>query len=424
MEDQSQIVNQVAQTLRLGNQTYVNNLNIAGGEARLNDQNTFQQNLAQSIFGDKLSVLQQSLGDQSILNVNQQKFSEAIDNMDNSMAEQIMNQAIQGQQTANMYGNIANVLKAGGGAAVASSGGEDTSSPVGDSNYTFQGTQSGPVSEGYATGTQSGNQQWNGNGQNMADLSNGASPQLQALQQLQGQLPVANQQLATQQAAGRAIQLQQAAKAAPVGTSATGTAQAMGATQATQAGAQDVQNLQGALAQANQLGGQGLAAQATTNQGIIGSEQLGLGAQQQASITKLANVNQEAKQQLYDAQMQFQKDQQGRTIFNQAQLADYAVTTAQNQQQYQNYVQTANDLTQKNLQAMQQAYNITSEQLNNQYQTAKQQGDQAAMTQIAQQNNAAQQAMTAAKNAAANTQAMWSAGTGLLASAGMVAALA
>jgi len=248
--------------------------------------------------------------------------------------------------------------------------------------------------------------------QQMGNPINPVAPEtnrLQALKNLAANIPVANSRVAAGQQAARDLQLQKAVAAAPAGTGAKA-AQGIGEQQAQTAGQQMIQNAQQGIQQTGQVGQLGLAEQARQNQSTAFGEQMG--AQQQAmdNTQRLANISEKAKQDLYDKQMQFQKDENGRTVFNAIQMADYAATTAQSQQQYQNYAQQAQDLNQKNLEVMQTAYENVIEDLNNKYEAAKQQGDQDTMREVAQKKHDADVAMQDAKNKAANNSAAWSAG--------------
>jgi hypothetical protein len=138
---------------------------------------------------------------------------------------------------------------------------------------------------------------------------------------------------------------------------------------------------------------------------------------------KLANLSMEAKAQLYDQQINLQKDENGQTLFNAGNLADYQAMFAQNEQQYQNYAQTATNAEQMNLQAMNYAYQQVSQDLTNKYQTAKQAGDNAQAEQLAQQKYAADVSMQQLQARAANNQSMISAGMSALSGGGMAAAI-
>lgn len=256
----------------------------------------------------------------------------------------------------------------------------------------------------------------------MADIMNAqqpqaATPRMQALRNLSNQLPVANSQLAQGQQAARNIQLQQAVKAAPTTANTTQTAQQTGAAVAENAGKQLIQNAGQAIQQNGQVGSvinqeQAQQAQART-QGLQSS------AREQAmdNVQRLAQVSEDAKKELYDKQMKFQKDEQGRTVLNERQLADYARVSAQNEQQYAQYAQSAQQINQRNLQAMENAYNLVKEDLVQKYAQAEQAKDQTTMREIAQMRIDADARIQQERNRADNNSAAWGAGGSVLGTA-------
>lgn len=242
---------------------------------------------------------------------------------------------------------------------------------------------------------------------------NAESPRMLALKNLAKNLPVANSQVAAGQAAARGMQLQQAVAAAPASTNTTGVAQQIGAQQAQQAGAQQVEAAQKTTAIRGPLARIGTAAnQESSEQGQQKVAGLQQGAKQQEmdNVQKLASLSEDAKKQLYDDQMQFQKDEQGRTMLNTMQLLDYNKLKAQNDEQYKNNVQAAQQVQQRSMQAMDTAYKKVLEDLNQKYAVAEQQKDQRAMKQIAQMRADAQAAQERDQNRAKNNAAAMQAG--------------
>jgi hypothetical protein len=65
---------QIGQTLRLGSQKYVDNLQREGTRSRLQDEIQFSEQLAQSIFEDNKTLLEKQLGNKSILAANDREF--------------------------------------------------------------------------------------------------------------------------------------------------------------------------------------------------------------------------------------------------------------------------------------------------------------------------------------------------------------
>lgn len=237
----------------------------------------------------------------------------------------------------------------------------------------------------------------------------GQSPTMLALKNLAKALPAANSAVATGQQSARDMQLQQAVAGAPQGTN-TAAAQQLGQQQGQEAGQQMIQRAEQGVGEAGAIGQTGLQAQAVQNQGQIIGQQQGATQQQTDNVQRLASLSEGVKQQLYDAQMQFQKDQNGRTIFTANQLADYTAMTAQNKQVFEAQAQQANQLNQMSLEATQTAYQKVAEDLTQKYQIAKQAGDEKQAEAIAQQKHAADIAMQQAQANAANNSAAWAAG--------------
>lgn len=161
-------------------------------------------------------------------------------------------------------------------------------------------------------------------------------------------MPVANPTLAAGIDASRTMQLSALAGKLS-GQPAPGTA----APQATPAAIGAL--AAGATAQAGQ---QRAAAATTAAQGAAAGQQLALGQQrsQIAQATgerqiglqeraadneaKLAGLDRSLKEQLLDAQMQFQTDAMGRTVFQEGQLLDWAASKAKNAEEFKDYQQT------------------------------------------------------------------------------------
>jgi len=237
-----------------------------------------------------------------------------------------------------------------------------------------------------------------------------------ALQNLSKQLPVANARIAQGQQAAQTMQIQQAVKAAPPVQNTQQAAAQTGAAVAQSAGAQLIQNAQ----QGVQAQGQ-VAQVAQSEQVRAGAERLeGLsqGAKQDSvdNVQKLAQINEQAKQELYDRQMTFAKDARGRTLFSQEQLLDYAKTKAQSDEEFKSYTQSVQIATQRNLQAMETAYRNVDADLKQKQALAEQTKDQDAARRIAQMRQDAADQM-ARETAKANNNAAIMTTVGMVAGA-------
>lgn len=248
------------------------------------------------------------------------------------------------------------------------------------------------------------------------------SPRLKALQNLQNALPIANQRVAQGQAAARDMQLQQAVAKAPTTQNVTQTSQQTGAAVAQQAGQQNVQQAQASVQQQGQIGQLALGEQGQANQASLANQQLSAQQQQMNNVQRLAQISEEAKQELYDKQMNFERDEAGRTLFNQTQLLDYARVNAQNNEQFQNYAQIAQQASQRKLQFMESAFNKVMADLDYQFKVAEQSGDQNAKMEIERARAAMQNRMNGERTTANNTNVAIGA-AGSLAQAGAAAAM-
>lgn len=236
------------------------------------------------------------------------------------------------------------------------------------------------------------------------------SPKMQALTQLAGQMPVANSRIAQGQQQARALQLQQAVGAAPASTNAVQSAQQTGAASAAMAGQQAVQTAQNAAQASGQVAQLGAEQQKQESQAQIASAQQGARQQEMDQTKRLAALDSRAKQEVYDKQINFSKDQAGRTLFNERQLADYAKQKAISDEQYKDYAQAAIQSSERNIQAMETAQKLLEEDLMQKWTIAEQNKDQDAKERIAAARQDMENRINSEKAKAANTRAMWQAG--------------
>ena len=236
------------------------------------------------------------------------------------------------------------------------------------------------------------------------------TPRMAALQNLQKQLPVANQRLAQGMQAARDIQLQQAVARAPTGAAIAPAAQQTAAAAAAQTGSQQAEQAKQMVQQAGQLGQLQLGEQQIQAQQQVARAQQAARQQEMTNVERLGRLDIEAKKDLYDRELQFKKDEAGRTLFNERQLMDYAARNARSDEEYKNYAQQADLLNRRNLQAMETAYKIIEEDLAQKWRMAEQKKDQAAQKQIADIRAEIAARMERERARAANRAAMFQAG--------------
>ena len=233
---------------------------------------------------------------------------------------------------------------------------------------------------------------------------------LTALQNLQGQLPVASQRVAQGIQAARDIQLQQAVAKAPTGAAIAPAAQQTAAAAVQQTGQQQAQAAQQMVQQAGQVGQLQLGEQKMSGQQAVFGAQQAAEKQELDNVQRLSQLDMNAKKELYDNEISFKRDEAGRTLFNQRQLADYAKQNAVSDEQFKNYAQQAEQVSKRNLQAMESAYNIITENLKQEWAVAEQNKDQAAKKQIQEIQIELQKRMAKARARAANNMGAWTAG--------------
>lgn len=128
------------------------------------------------------------------------------------------------------------------------------------------------------------------------------------------------------------------------------------------------------------------------------------------TLTKLGMTT---KQQLFDVSLQFEQDELGRTIFNERQLLDYAITHAKDVEALQDYEQAISQMSERRLRLMQVAQQKIEMELKQAFQ-----GEQSALNQeakLALTKAAAQlkEKMAKEKANAQNRSSMWAALGGL-----------
>lgn len=157
---------------------------------------------------------------------------------------------------------------------------------------------------------------------------------------------------------------------------------------------------------AAQLSGIGLAQQQQVGQAQAAGAKLALTEQQQEYASKLNGLESGLQNQLLDAQLDFSHQQAGRTLLNNKQLADWAVTNAKSdldlkvrlqdmQQAYDRKLQIYQTVQARLQQAISQGVSATGQQL-----------DHATAEALARQNAAIQTRIQQEKAKASNNQAM------------------
>lgn len=244
------------------------------------------------------------------------------------------------------------------------------------------------------------------------------SQQLANLGSTQVQTAQAQQQVGIAEDAS-ARRLQEAARAATSG----GTAQQLQQAGAAMAGAQAQAQTQ-AMAQGMETQGQlqqaALQQRGAEIQQITADRKRQLEQQRRLLQRKLFNMDRRLGEQLFVKQLKFQKDELGRTIFNEQKLADYKLLTAKSQQEFMRFEQMQRQASQRKLQFLKAADQQIKQKLEQEMLKAEQDRDQEAILALTKWENKIKldtlNEIAEAKNRAARNQAfggMLGAGIGL-----------
>lgn len=237
---------------------------------------------------------------------------------------------------------------------------------------------------------------------------------------MMGQMPVRNQLVTQQQKAARALQLQQAVAGLPA-QQAPVTRQQVG-TIAGQMGEAAGQAQVGQAKEAIEMAGQAarLGQQETALAGQQRLAQMGTLAQQEAmdQTSRLAKIDQAAKKEIFDDTLQFKKDEADRTLYNERQLMDYAIMSANREEAFRNWEQKAKQYSERNLRMLEVAAAKVEQALRTGATENKQKLDQQQKLQLAQIQRDIQNRIAKAKAKAENIKMMAGAASGIMTAAG------
>lgn len=232
----------------------------------------------------------------------------------------------------------------------------------------------------------------------------------QRLRALAGRFPASSERVAQGQQAARAMQVQQAAAAAPRTKQA---AQAIGATSAAQAGDIAAGQAQRDVAARTQIGQQALAEQGRAQRArtfglgqAAGQEQFDLGQE-------LARQGQGIKEELFDRNLQFRRDEAGRSILNDRQLLDWKLTQTQDAEELRDTVQEMQQVADRKIQVLEQAFNVLEREEKQRYDDETREQRQARLEDIALQKESLRTSIQREQADAQKRQALMSGGLGV-----------
>lgn len=189
-----------------------------------------------------------------------------------------------------------------------------------------------------------------------------------AVQQLRRLSDIAQQgvQSQGQSSAGAAtLQLEQAAK----GTQPVGPAQIQQTGAAVQQAQQQgfVQAQQQGAAQATELKQQALQVEASQQQITLKEKELNIQTQQRKLQQRIYSMDRKLGNELFRKQVQFKKDQFGRTLWNEQQLSDFKRLNAQNKEELLRYEMQLSQLWEKKKSFLEIAHKKAVDKLQNEF---------------------------------------------------------
>lgn len=236
-------------------------------------------------------------------------------------------------------------------------------------------------------------------------------------------MPVRNKLIADQQKAARSLQLQQAIAGMPAGAPPVTKQQVgqMAGQMAQAAGQQQVAQAGQMIEQASQLGKAGLAEEALAGQKRLLGMQEAARAEGLDQLSRLAQVDANAKKSLFDDQLQFRKDRNNATMFTERQLLDYASQAANKDEAYKNWAQKTKQYSDRTLKMIDIMDQKLKQALETGYLTNKQKLDQQSAQEIAQIRKELADKKARAEAKAANISNMTNALGTLMTTAGTAA---
>lgn len=200
------------------------------------------------------------------------------------------------------------------------------------------------------------------------------------------QMPERNKLIAQQQKAARALQLQQAVAgmpASPMAAPVTKTQVAqLGGQMAQAAGEQQVTQAKQAMQGAEQVAKLGLGEAQLEGAKALDIQRTAAQKEELDQVQRLANVDQKAKQELFDAQLQFRTDASGQKLFTERQLADYAALSANREEAFNNFKQKSIQYSKRNIQMLESMGRKMEQALKSGYLDDKTKLDQATKLEI------------------------------------------
>lgn len=230
-----------------------------------------------------------------------------------------------------------------------------------------------------------------------------------ALKSLATSMPVANQQVAQGLQQARLLGVQRAVASAPPATSLREVQQAGAAQVTAQAGIQQkaAEQTQSALGQVAQLG---QAEQARANAEQLGQSRVAASQKARQNETELAGLGRDLKQRIFDSRTQFARDEQGRAVMNEYQLADWAVSKSKNAEGAKARMQEMQLAHERRMEMLRVAETRLTQAMEFEQKKSAQDRDNTTYERLARAKAAVAEKVRLEQADAANKQAMWQTG--------------
>lgn len=224
---------------------------------------------------------------------------------------------------------------------------------------------------------------------------------VKALKTLATNIPNANEQVAQGLNSARVMQLQNTVKQLRPGMSAAVAGQTLGKEQTEQAGQISLQQQAQTQKQTQELTGQALAEQSIKAEQNIGRERRNLSELGLKNARLLAAIDEDAKDEIIDRQLEFKRNQAGQALLNERQLQDFAILTARNEQELQDYGQAVQNAYERKSQMYSQAAAVLKQSMSQAYTARERQLDNQSTQRIQAAIQAAEEKARRARNKAA-----------------------
>lgn len=228
--------------------------------------------------------------------------------------------------------------------------------------------------------------------------------------------PVTNQQAAKRIQDTQALRARQMVAGQP--TASTQPAAQAGAQLTQAAGQANLQQQQQTAGMAQQRVSQQLASQQQAAQKRLFGAQKQQTQEERLLDESLFNLNQNAATQEQDMRNRFANGQAQTEFLQEQELADWALANAKNEDEFKDRIQEIEQAHAKKTAMINQAYKVIMQDLRQQADQASQEDAQKLKKELIQIETAWKEEMTKRQNAAANRQAMFSAGGAIIGAAG------